>query len=436
MDKLGQFVYDKPELLYYYKGLVATPPLQMVDDILGIQKCSSKSRNLNTSINTFIELEKLKLSESKCSNVHIGNNLKNCQEFKVHGKKMKHSNQETYLGDKIDRKISIKETIKSRISKGFGAVSNILAIVNEVPLAHWRIEAGLQLRQAMLLNSILFNSEAWHGVSDVELGQLEKVDEALLRGLLNAHSKVPLESLYLETGCIPIRFIIKTRRLSYLHNILQKECEELVREVYEAQKHETSDGDFIQLVKKDANQIGIDLNDNEIAKAKKEDFKNLVKSKVRNAAFQYLIEMKQKHSKMRNIEYTTFEVQDYLKSPLFTSDNRSTLYALRTRTVRGIRSDFGQMYQDQSCPLGCGDRDTLPNILTCDILKNKSQSESPATNCVKFEDIFCNDVVKQKEITQLYSQLLKVREEILNSSTNNDAGQCINLQECDRLSVT
>ena len=94
------------------------------------------------------------------------------------------------------------------------------------------------------------------------------------------------------------------------------------------------------------------------------------------------------------------------------------------------------MYQDQSCPLGCGDRDTLPNILTCDILKNKSQSESPATNCVKFEDIFCNDVVKQKEITQLYSQLLKVREEILNSSTNNDAGQCINLQECDVLSVT
>ena len=53
-----------------------------------------------------------------------------------------------------------------------------------------------------------------------------------------------------------------------------------------------------------------------------------------------------------------------------------------------------------------------------------------------FKDIFSNDVVKQKEITQLYSQLLKVREEILNSSTNNDAGQCINLQECDRLSVT
>ena len=115
MDKLGQFVYEKPELLYYYKGIVATPPLQMVDDIIGIQKCSRKSRKLNTSINTFIELEKLKLSERKCSNVHIGNNIKNCQEFKVHGNQMKHSNQETYLGDKIDRYSSIKFTIKSRL---------------------------------------------------------------------------------------------------------------------------------------------------------------------------------------------------------------------------------------------------------------------------------------------------------------------------------
>ena len=60
MDKLGKMVYNnKPELLYMYKGVVGTPPLQMVDDILGIQKCSNKSLQLNTAINTFVKLEKL-----------------------------------------------------------------------------------------------------------------------------------------------------------------------------------------------------------------------------------------------------------------------------------------------------------------------------------------------------------------------------------------
>ena len=64
MGKLGKLIYnEKPELLYYYKGLVGTPPLQMVDDILGIQECSKKSRRLNSVINTFIDLEKLQLSK-------------------------------------------------------------------------------------------------------------------------------------------------------------------------------------------------------------------------------------------------------------------------------------------------------------------------------------------------------------------------------------
>ena len=225
MDKLGQLAYSKPELLYYYKGVVATPPLQMVDDVLGIQKCSDKSRKLNNAINTFIELEKLTLSQKKCHTVHVGNNLQNCPDLKVHGNKMENSKQETYLGDKIDMSGRIKPTILSRILKGYGAISNILAITNEVPLAHWRIEAGLKLRQAMFLNGTLFNSEAWQGISPGEIEMIEKVDEDLLRGLLKAHSKIPLEALYLETGCIPVRFIIKSRRLSYLHTILQKDSE-------------------------------------------------------------------------------------------------------------------------------------------------------------------------------------------------------------------
>ena len=44
--------------------------------------------------------------------------------------------QETYLGDKIDISGGLKPTIKSRISKGYEAIINIIAITNEVPLAH------------------------------------------------------------------------------------------------------------------------------------------------------------------------------------------------------------------------------------------------------------------------------------------------------------
>ena len=165
MEKLGQLVYSKPDLLFYYKGKVPTPPLQMVDDVLGIQHCSKNSKKLNGAINTFVELEKLKLSEQKCHSIHIGKSTKHCPELKVHEKIMGESSQETYLGDRIHKSGKLKHTIDARVARGYGAITTILAIINEIPLAHWRVQAGLQLRQAMFLNTILVNSEALHDIT-------------------------------------------------------------------------------------------------------------------------------------------------------------------------------------------------------------------------------------------------------------------------------
>ena len=94
------------------------------------------------------------------------------------------------------------------------------------------------------------------------------------------------------------------------------------------------------------------------------------------------------------------------------------------------------MYQDQICPLECGDNDTLQNILTCRILRNKLHTDVLATNNIVYEDVFSEDISKQKQVTELYNQLLQIREELITNSARSDTGQCINLQEEDILSVT
>ena len=113
------------------------------------------------------------------------------------------------------------------------------------------------MRQAMLVNGILFNSEAWHGVTKKDIITLEKVDEALLRGLLQAHSKIPLEALFLETKAVPLRYIVASRRIMYLYNILQKDKNEIVHRLYKAQKSDPNHGDFVLLVKEDCEAIGL-----------------------------------------------------------------------------------------------------------------------------------------------------------------------------------
>ena len=134
--------------------MVGTPPLQMVDDILAIQKFSSKSLKLNKAINTFIDMEKLTLSKKKCNNIHVGKQNKEWPALTIHGNEMKNSKQETYLGDIVHESGSIRPTIEKRKSKGYGITSEILAIINEIPLAQWRTEAGLNLVNGTLFNSV------------------------------------------------------------------------------------------------------------------------------------------------------------------------------------------------------------------------------------------------------------------------------------------
>ena len=62
MDKLSQLVYSNNDLIYKYKGVVETPTLGMVDDILCVQRCPNDAVKINAAVNAFIEGEKLTLS--------------------------------------------------------------------------------------------------------------------------------------------------------------------------------------------------------------------------------------------------------------------------------------------------------------------------------------------------------------------------------------
>ena len=56
---------------------------------------------------------------------------------------------------------------------------------------------ALMLRQAMLINGILHNSEVWSDLKMEEGKLLESVDEYLLRSIFKAHTKNPKEFLFL-----------------------------------------------------------------------------------------------------------------------------------------------------------------------------------------------------------------------------------------------
>ena len=172
MDKLSKQVYKMPELLFDYKG-VKVPPLGMVDDIITVTNVEQTAR-MNSLINTFIEHKNLKLSKEKSYRIHIGKGHQKCPKLKVHESSIKEAESEKYLGDIIDKSGKIQTTIDKRLKRGEGIISEILSILSEIPLGKYKTEAALKLRVAMLLNGVLYNSEAWHGVTAAQLVKLEQ----------------------------------------------------------------------------------------------------------------------------------------------------------------------------------------------------------------------------------------------------------------------
>ena len=87
------------------------------------------------------------------------------------------------------------------------------------------------------------------------------------------------------------------------------------------------------------------------------------------------------------------------------------MLALRTRPLRGIRTDFGNMYVDKECPVpGCQDQDSIPHLLACQALQ---VAVPDGTSVVQYGDVFGSCPERQNLAIARFSQLVRNRTELL-----------------------
>jgi hypothetical protein len=221
--------------------------------------------------------------------------------LKAHDDDISDVKKAEYLGDILNQEGTIDDTIKSRKDKSIGKTSQIISILSSIGFGMFYMDIALMLRDSMLINGILTNSEVWYNMKEEHLRILEAADEDLMRQTLKAHSKTALEVFYLETGKIPIRFIISKRRLMYLWQILRLDEEELHKKVYNVQKLKTTKGDWYEMIESEKEKYQINLTDEEIVHMSINRLKNLVDKKINLCTFQYLKRKVESHSKSMNI---------------------------------------------------------------------------------------------------------------------------------------
>ena len=98
-----------------------------------------------------------------------------------------------------------------------------------------------------------------------------------------------------------------------------------------------------------------------------------------------------------------------MTSPLFTNQDMSLLFTLRSRAV-DCKINFKNRYhnEDLQCSLCHEEQDDPPHILRCKVLHAQLAGEEFVSGEVKYEDIL-RDVYKQKVVVTLFRKLLDIR---------------------------
>ena len=80
---------------------------------------------------------------------------------------------------------------------------------------------------------------------------------------------MPKEMLFLELGVMPLRDIIRQRRLNYLHYILNQGAESMIFKVFGKQCANRTNKDWVSTVLNDLEEIGLDVTFADIQEMKK-----------------------------------------------------------------------------------------------------------------------------------------------------------------------
>ena len=198
------------------------------------------------------------------------------------------------------------------------------------------------------------------------------------------------------------RYVISIRRMLYFQTLVTRSEDELTHKIYNAQKSNPVKGDWIQYLQEDFELIGEYTNEKLAKETSKVEYKNFIKRSVREKVFQNLKKTQQTHTKVKQISYNTFKLQDYMKHHILTNHEVSLLFSLRCRTFNSVKNNFGQK---ENCSLGCITLEDQEHWLECEKTNRNKNTE------VKYAHLF-GTLTEQVTIVKLFSQLIEERQEL------------------------
>ena len=432
IDGIGRDSLNKDLEPFKYKNKVEIPALGMIDDILTITESGYKTARMNSYITAKIAIKKLQFGPKKCFVLHTGkqqDEYKNTELY-VDGWILKHvvnvetgqssrediiegdmeishPDSEKYLGQILSADGKNTKNIEKMRNKGIGIKNRVIQILEEMPGGKFHFTIAVIYRNSYLISSILSSSEVWYGVTKAEIEQLEQVDEMWIRDLMNCSRSVPKDLLYLELGILPIRYIVQTRRLLYLHHILCQESQSLLYRFFIAQLENPTQRDWVSQVLEDLEYINVDLEIEAIKSLKRDKFKEIIKEAVKLKAFSDLKQRKKgrnlENSKGKQIVYEELIMAEYLISTEedISIEERKWIFKCRVEDI-DIKGNQRWKYTDISCS-SCMKKidETQIHLLNCEVLLGKNENISYIP---EYSELYTGNLKEQAYVSRILKE--------------------------------
>ena len=286
-------------------------------------------------------------------------------------------------------------------------------MLSEISLGSYFFHIGLLLRDTNLINAVLFGAEAWYGITKKQMEEIDRIDIMFMKKLFNAKNNVAKEIYYLESGKLPAKFILISRRLNFLRHIINSDKNGLLFKFYSIQKDCPVKNDWVLQVEIDRKEINLDLSDDDFTSLSKWQFKKTLKKKIYEAATNHLNTLAENHSKSRPLMKSEIKCEPYISDMRFKTHEVQLLFSLRSRTYP-VKSNMKNKYKDDLlCNLCRSAVCEQEHLLRCAVLQ-EFVPELRNTK-VMYSDIFGRNVEAQLAAVKLFDLIDKQRELVMDA---------------------
>ena len=189
-------------------------------------------------------------------------------------------------------------------------ISTIKNQASQRNIGKYAIDGRIKLAESVVLQTVLYNIEAFQVIKPKEIKELESIQHSILCGILELPKTTPYCAMLMEVGWWTVKARVSYRRLMLYHNIMKSDDRRTIKKIVEEQKKETRESTWLASVKKDLEKYNLEVID--VEEVLKSTWKKEVKKKINDNEELVLREKCENSTKSRFVAGNKFEKKQYL----------------------------------------------------------------------------------------------------------------------------